>query len=60
VNRSSEHWSGFNQWQTVQKPRFQRSNAAVALGLTGHALDLAIANNLPRRLAQMLDGTVYH
>ena len=31
-----------------------------ARGLTGLALDTAIANNLPRRLAQILDGTVYH
>jgi len=31
-----------------------------ARGLTGHALDVAINNNLAHRLAQILDGTSYH
>jgi hypothetical protein len=29
-----------------------------AMGLTGHLLDLAIVSNLPRRLSEVLDGTV--
>jgi hypothetical protein len=29
-------------------------------GLTGHALDVAIVAELPRRLAAILDGRVYH
>ena len=31
-----------------------------ALGLEGDKLDLAIVEALPQRLAQVLDGTVYH
>jgi hypothetical protein len=29
-------------------------------GMTGDALDYAIESELPQRLAQILDGTVYH
>jgi hypothetical protein len=28
-----------------------------ALGLTGYLLDIAIVSNLPKRLAEVLDGT---
>lgn len=31
-----------------------------ALGFEGDKLDLAICNALPWRLAQVLDGTLYH
>jgi hypothetical protein len=31
-----------------------------AKGMTGDALDYAIATNLPRRLAEILDKTAYH
>ena len=31
-----------------------------AKGMTGHALDYAIEADLPRRLAEILDGTTFH
>jgi hypothetical protein len=31
-----------------------------AKGLTGHALDCAMVAELPRKMAEILDGAVYH
>ena len=38
----------------VQEELADRYRAA---GLTGYVLDLAVVSNLPRRLAEVLDGT---